>query len=340
MKPLARYATLNGYLEVCRTVGIEPRPLMTSMGIDAAGLGMQDRWVSAAAIARLLELSAVRSGHDDFGLLLAEQRQFSSLGPLSLVVRDEPNVRSAMRILSRYNHVYNEALRAQVFEASDVTTVRIDADLGEPIEARQFVELAVAALFRLLRSFIGARWQPLAVCLPHSAPADTSTHRRIFGAVVNFDHDFAGIVIETRDLDSPNRMSNPALRQYTHRVLDSFADPRDVSVAHRVRESIEILLPTGRCSAELVARSLGTDRRSLHRRLAETGQTYSTILNSARTELAERMVGRTGVSLTEIADLLAFSAPSSFSRWFHEQFGCSPTQWRIQAGTASGSVDT
>ncbi|QSE93745.1 AraC family transcriptional regulator [Rhodococcus pseudokoreensis] len=335
MKPLARYATLIGYLDVCRDVGIEPVPLMKDAGVDVGGLGTQDRWISAAAIARLLEQSAAQSGREDFGLQLAVRRQFANLGPLSVVVRDEPDVRSALRILARYTHVYNEALQPHLHEANGVMTVRIDTNVGEQIEARQFVELGVAAIYRLLRGFIGSRWKPLAVCFPHPAPADVSTHRRIFGGTINFDSDFTGIVIESRDLDSPNRMSDPSLRPYTHHILASFGEPGDVSVALRVRESIEVLLPTGRCSAEQVARSLGIDRRSLHRRLTETGETYSSILNSVRTDLAERMVGSARPDLTEISTLLAFSAPSSFSRWFHGQFGCSPTQWRLQHQSSS-----
>ncbi|MFD0531731.1 helix-turn-helix domain-containing protein [Kitasatospora arboriphila] len=37
-------------------------------------------------------------------------------------------------------------------------------------------------------------------------------------------------------------------------------------------------------------------------------------------------------SLTEIADLLGFSAPSAFSRWFREQFGCTAREWRERRG--------
>lgn len=328
MKPLARYASLYGYLDLCRSLGIEPAPLLKGAGLDPAGFGLQDRWIPAAAVARVLEESAARSGCDDFGLRMAEHRQFSNLGPLSLVVRDEPDTRSVLRILSRYEHVYNEALHMRMSELNNVATIHIEADVGEPVEIRQFTELAVAVTHRLLVGFLGARWRPVAVCFTHPAPTQTGPHRQLFGPVVNFDHDFCGIVLVASDLDVPNRMSNPLLRPYTKQILESFGSPNDVSVAGRVRESIELLLPTGRCSAEQVARSLGSDRRTVHNHLARTGESYSSILNSARAELAERMVGNTLHTFAEIAELLSFSAPSNFSRWFHGQFGCSPRQWR------------
>ncbi len=330
MKPLARYASLNGYLELCRSLGIDPAPLMRSAGLDPSGLALQDRWVPAAAIARLLEQSVEASGREDFGVRLAERRQFSNLGPLSLVVREEPDVRSALRVLTRYAHTYNEALRTRMSEVNGLVTLRIELDLGEALETRQSIELAVGVLHRLLRDFLGGGWRPLTVCFPHTAPADTATHRRLFGPVVTFENEFAGIVIEAADLDATNKMSDPLLRPYTQQLLDSWEPVDDVTIMSRVRELIELLLPTGRCSVEQVARSLGGDRRTVHRRLAESGESFSTVLDSTRAELAERMVANPRLSLTEIADVLAFSAPSNFSRWFRGHFGVSPSGWRAQ----------
>ncbi|ANS24876.1 AraC family transcriptional regulator [Rhodococcus opacus] len=336
MKPLARYASLNGYLELCRSLGVDPVPLMRSVGLDPSGLALQDRWIPAAAIAHLLEQSVEASGHEDFGVRLAERRQFSNLGPLSLVVREEPDVRSALRVLTRYTHTYNEALQTRMSESNGLATLRVELDVGEATETRQSVELAVGVLHRLLRGFLGGGWKPLAVCFPHPAPADTATHRRLFGPVVNFDHEFAGIVIDAGDLAEPNKMSDPLLRRYTQQLLDSWEPSDDVTIVSRVRELIELLLPTGRCSVEQVARSLGVDRRTVHRRLAESGETFSTVLDATRVELAERMVANPRLSLTEIADVLAFSAPSNFSRWFSGRFGCSPSRWRAQRAGDTG----
>ncbi|MBC2641178.1 MULTISPECIES: AraC family transcriptional regulator [unclassified Rhodococcus (in: high G+C Gram-positive bacteria)] len=330
MKPLARYASLNGYVELCRSLDVDPVPLMRAVGLDPIGLGVQDRWIPAASIARLLDRTAVASGYADFGARLAERRQFSNLGPLSLVVREEPDVRSALRVLTRYEHTYNEALRTRMSESNGLVTLRVDLDVGEAVETRQSIELAVGVLYRLLRGFLGGGWKPLAVCFPHSPPADAATHRRLFGPALNFGHEFAGVVIESGDLDAVNKMSDPLLRPYTQQLLDSWEPSDDVTIVSRVRELIELLLPTGRCSVEQVARSLGVDRRTVHRRLAESGASFSTVLDATRVELAERMVANPRLSLTEIADMLSFSAPSNFSRWFSGRFGCSPSRWRAQ----------
>jgi AraC-like DNA-binding protein len=331
MKPLARYAALNGYLELSRSVDLDPLPLMRAVGLDPAGIGVPDRWIPAAAIVELLERSAAISGQDDFGLRLVERRRFSNLGPVSLVIREEPDIRSALKFLMRYQLMYNEALRMRLSESDGVATIHIGTDLGEPAESRQATELAVGVLYRLLRDFVHPGWQPVAVCFAHTASADRSTYLRVFGRMVKFEQEFNGILMYSTELDSPNRMSDPDLRPYARRFLDSLDAPTGVaSTLKRVRELIELLLPTGRCSLEQVARSLGVDRRTVHRHLADSGETFSSVLNSTRVECAERMVANQRYSLTEIAELLAFSSPSNFSRWFRGQFGCSPRQWRNQ----------
>ena len=331
MKPLARYAAVGGYLELSQAVGIaEPARLMRSVGLDPAGLSVQDRWVPAAAIARLLERSAELSGHQDFGLLLAGRRRFSQLGPLSLVIREEPDVRSALGVLTRYQSVYNESLRMRLSEVNELATVRVGIELGEPIYPRQSIELVVGVLHRLLVGFLNPVWRPVAVCFAHGAPTDRGPHRRFFGPAAQFEREFNGIVLYASDLDAPNKMADPLLRSYAQPLLDSLEIPDDAPILRRVRELIELLLPAGRCSIEQVARSLGVDRRTVHRRLAANGETFSSVLNSTRSELAERMVANRRYSLTEIAELLSFSSPGNFSRWFRDQFGCSPSQWRSQ----------
>lgn len=335
MKPLARYASLNRYVDLCRTVDVDAVALMRSVGLSPASLANPDQWVPAASIASLLERSAAESGHEDFGLLLAGLRRLSNLGPLSLVIREEPDVRSALDVLMRYEHTYNESLRIRLNEVNGLATLRISLEVGEPVDTRQSVELAVGATLQILRSFLGSRWQPVSVGFTHNAPKDTSTHRRILGETVEFDHEFTGIVFFAADLDAANQLSDELLRPYARQFLDSLPASETSDTLSRTKELIEVLLPTGRCSVEQVARSLGFDRRTLHRHLAESGDTFTAVLNSVRSSLAERFVSNPRYSLTEVAVHLGFSTQGSFSRWFRTQFSMS----RARGGLSARSAD-
>src|SRR4051794_18843767 len=99
MRPLIRTNTLTGYAGLARSLGLDPAALMAGVGLNIRDLDVPDRWIPAAPAARLLELSAEQSGCPDFALRLADLRQLGTLGPLSVVLRDEPDVRSALGLL-------------------------------------------------------------------------------------------------------------------------------------------------------------------------------------------------------------------------------------------------
>ena len=219
--------------------------LMASVGLDVADLAAPDKWIPAAAVARLLELSAERSGLEDFGLRLAGLRRLSTLGPLSVVLRQEPDLRSALDLLIRYEHSYNEALRLRLDEASDLATMRLWFEFGEPAPTRQALELATAALLghrpRAARAGSGSRCRSAS---PTSAPAVARRPPRALraAAAVRARVHRAGLLrrpSSTPPTRRPTRCCGPTPQQF----LQALRAPRAATVTGQVRELVELLLP-------------------------------------------------------------------------------------------------
>lgn len=330
-RPMVRSATLGGYLVVARSLGVDGPDLMRSVGLNPSDLAVPDRWIPAADVARLLDVSATASGRLDFAVRLAEQRRLSTLGPLSVVLREEPDLRSALRLLLRYEHSYNEAIRMRLDETPEIATMRLWFEFGEPVRSDQALSLGVAALHGIIRECVGPNWRPLASCFAHRAPPDLESYHRVFGAGLQFEHDFSGLVFYTRDLSAANPLSDPLLAPYAQRFLESVVSPRATTSRERVKELMEFLLPLGKCTMDHIARSLGVDRRTLHRRLADEGTSFSALLHSTRAGLAEHYLANDRYTMTDVSQLLGFTAPSAFTRWFHQQFGMSPSAWRARA---------
>jgi AraC-like DNA-binding protein len=331
MRPGVRCATLDGYVGLTRSAGLDPARLLADEGLTVADLAVPDKWVPAAAVARLLERAATESGLEDVGLRLAGLRRLSTLGPLSVVLRQEPDLRSALGLLCRYEHSYNEALRLRLDEAGDLATMRLWFEFGEPAPTRQALELATAALLGIVRELLGRRWEPLSLCFSHRAPASPAAHLAAFGPRLQFGHEFTGLVFYAAELDAPNTVSDPLLRPYTQQLLRALPAPPAATVTGQVTQLVEMLLPLGRCSTHQVARSLGVTQRTLHRQLAAEGRSFSSIVHETREALAERYLASDRYSLTDVSELLGFTAPSAFSRWFRQRFGVSPTEWRTTA---------
>ena len=58
MQTFVRCASLNGYVELARSLGLQPGPMMRRVGLDPADLATPEKWISAAAVGRLLSNSA------------------------------------------------------------------------------------------------------------------------------------------------------------------------------------------------------------------------------------------------------------------------------------------
>jgi AraC-like DNA-binding protein len=337
MRPGVRCATLDGYLGLARSAGLDPARQLADVGMTVADLAVPDKWVPAAAVARLLERSATESGLEDFGLRLARLRRLSTLGPLSVVLSQEPDLRSALGLLCRYEHSYNEALRLRLDEAGDLATMRLWFEFGEPAPTRQALELALAALLGIVRELLGRQWEPLSLCFTHRPPASLAAHLAVFGPRLQFGHEFTGLVFFAAELDAANTVSDPLLRPYAKQLLQALGAPPAATVTGQVTQLVEMLLPLGRCSTQQVARSLGVTQRTLHRRLDAEGQSFSSIVHGTREALAERHLAAERYSLTDVSELLGFTAPSAFSRWFRQRFGVSPTEWRATSLQPAGT---
>ena len=93
---LIRSASLTHYAEVARSAGLDPYRMLSEFGLPPGCLKEPELMVPIDAVRRLLEASAERSGVEAFGLLMAEARRLSNLGPLGLLIREQPTMRLAL----------------------------------------------------------------------------------------------------------------------------------------------------------------------------------------------------------------------------------------------------
>ena len=319
MRRLIRSASLTGYAEVATTARLDPRRMLEEFALPPAALREAELKVSVDAVRSLLEASAERSGLEAFGLLMAEKRRLAHLGPLGMLMREQPTMHHALQSLARYANRMNQAMFLTLEEAGDVVVLREELIVGGAGSIRQSTELVIGVVFLSLRELLGASLKPLRVCFAHDAPADRLVHRRVFGELAEFGHDFNGIVFARRDLATPNPKADPVMARYARELMEASFASRPLATDN-VREVILAQLATGRCSIDSAAKQMGTSRRTLHRQLAREGHTFSQIVEDVRRELASRYVADKHRSLAEVSELLGFAAPSGFSRWYKRHF--------------------
>jgi len=333
MGRFVRSASLTGYREVASAAGLDSHAMLAEFGLPAACLGQTDLKLPVDAVRGLLEASAERTNLEGFALLMAEKRRLAHLGPVGLLLREQPTLRHALEALARYANRMNNAMFLTLQHTSSVCLLRGELITGGEGPARQSTELVAAVVFLSLREVLGEPWSPLRVFFAHAAPADLTVHRRVFGDAVVFGQDLNGISWPRDRLDVPNRQADPILARYARDLVNSTFTDRGL-MTDQVRELVLTQLASGRTSIDAAAHQLGLSRRTMHRQLLREGHSFSGIVDDVRRELASRYLADKHRTLAEISELLGFAAPSGFSRWHRRNFKDTASRKRVKRARA------
>jgi PmbA protein len=144
MTALARAAVLTNYLEVARHLGLNGQSLLSQAGLSVSQLDDPNKRIPVAAAVSLLEESARVSGCETFGLRMAELRQLSDFGEISLLLSHQRTLRDALQVIVQYRHLLNESLAIHIEEAGKTVIIREEVVTDRPAHSRQAIELAVA----------------------------------------------------------------------------------------------------------------------------------------------------------------------------------------------------
>jgi AraC-like DNA-binding protein len=324
-KRVVRSGTLFGYMEAAREVEVDGDALLHSVGLRRDFVDSPDSLISLDAFVDLLEASANQSGRADFGTRMAIARGVPDYGVVSLLLREEATLEEA---LSTYiAHIHHHCIGMYV---------DLDTRFGKPFLSVQIVsegpstqvmQFAACGLVQLIRWLVGPHWNPDAICHEHSRPARTTIQTSFMRCETRYDQVISGILLG-RDalkltvITSPEVLRRQAKALITQ-TLGSTSDQFEVQVARILNQKLH----DSSCSADTLAASLGINRRTLHRRLASKGLSYSAMLQQVRSDAATRLVEINTMPLTEIAEAVGFGSLSSFSRWFQASFGCCASEW-------------
>lgn len=95
-----------------------------------------------------------------------------------------------------------------------------------------------------------------------------------------------------------------------------------------IRAAIRRLIPEGRSQIGSTAMIVGMSVRTLQRRLAETGVSYSDLVDEVRLASALSLIDDRSIRLSDVARRLGYADAANFDRAFRRWTGYSPSQVR------------
>jgi AraC-like DNA-binding protein len=243
-----------------------------------------------------------------------------------------PTGLSRIEALSDHVHRENSAVKIDVrSECADLRVVC--AVLG--FQNSPFVGFAewkvIAGVIDIVRTAVGPDWRPSEITFvsrgrPSDAALEAYGNTRILtgqprGSVLVAAADMAQTCIDRRS--TPDVVDDPLVRA---RTPSGLGDAWDFVTA--LRAIIRPYLAQGHPHLSLAAEIVGISERTLQRRLAQSGSTYSDIVQDARFSIASDLMADSDMNIADIAFAAGYENAPHFSRAFKRLTGMTPRDYR------------
>ena len=328
--PMARGGLTRLAIARLESAGVPVAPILGRVGLTPELIAEPEERLSVRSQIAFLDEAAIALNDDCIGFTLARDHDPRQIGLLYYVMASSRTLGEALKRLSRYSTVTNEALAFGYREGN-----RLIVNLsytGVPRHSdRHQVEFCMFAAIRICRLLTGLNLVPEYFSIAHHRSGDVSEMVRFVGTKVEFgaDADELALDVDARELPLIHADSylNDLLLKYCEAALAHRRD--DASpLRTRVENAISSLLPHGRALVEDVARSLGMSKRTLARRLSDEGLNFTEILQQLRRDLAVRYLDDRRLHVSKIAWLLGFHEVSAFTHAFKRWTGKTPSEIR------------
>ncbi len=318
--------------EVVRRRGISAKQL--AVGIDLPPRVLIDPHVRVpvGAMAALFERARGLTGEPALGLDLGLSVRPTLYGNLGFALMSAANLGDAIELTIRFGPLVTTALSIRLRVEGPHASLTLDelADFGS---SRDVVVLA--ALLAVRQVGVALAGRPLSTGVIELALPEPSYAAALVvaGVRVRFECPVHRLVFDATSLEIPSAMHDPmALRL----ALESCQQDLDrLGPQARWSETVRSHLARqdGYPSLEKVAVQLRKSPRTLKRRLAEEGATFSALRDLELRERALTLVRTSDLSYAEIADRLGYKEVASFHRAFRKWTATTPGGCRRAAGT-------
>ena len=286
--------------------------------------------LTAPALGLLVEAAAEMLGDPFLALRLPAELTPRTYGLGELAVRASPTGGEALGRMARYAPLEHDRLVLALEPREDRVALTCEVR-GHPRGlTRPAHEYVLASVLTRLRALTGLSGGPRAVWFLHARPRRLEPLERFFGTErLDFGRADSGLLLDAAWLAAPVRTADARLLATIEPLAEALLRARapagdfPATVAARIAESLE-----AGPDVETLAARLHMSKRTLQRRLEESGLGFLELVERVRAERARELLGEPQRSLADVAFHLGFSDVSSFSRSFRRWTGLSPGRYR------------
>ncbi|MEO1668943.1 MAG: AraC family transcriptional regulator ligand-binding domain-containing protein [Chloroflexota bacterium] len=313
-----------------RDMGISSQDALRYAGLPLDLLSRKPLIVTAEEYFRLWDgVATVLRDNPTFPLDLATSRTPESFSPPLFAAFCSQNLNIAAKRITYYKPLVCP-LNLSVETTLNQTTIKIGSlsDYDDPSSSVILMEL----IWWVHMARLATR--------EHLVPLRIHTSVNITEQTVYEDYfrthitksDFNGVTFSAQDAVRPFLTANDAMWSFFEPQLNQRMQDltQNATYTEKVRACLIEILASGQYKVEDVASRLAVSRRTLQRHLSNEGTTFQQVLDGLRKELAHHYLAKSEYSSGQIAFLLGYEDPNSFSRAFRSWTGQTPDAARAR----------
>jgi AraC-like DNA-binding protein len=325
-------------MALVKRCGVSSDDLLSGAGVDTETLANPRARLSVPTMVGLFERARSLTREPAIGLHIGLAIRPTLYGNLGFAFMSASNIRESIDLAIRFSPIVTTSLRFRLRVEGRAASIVVDelADFGS---ARDIVILAVLVSLRQIGAVLAERdltTSAAEIALPEPSYAGNLAEANL---PVRFDCPAHRLVFDARSLEVPYAMASPMAlqlaRAHCQQELDQFGAPT------RWADSVRGLL--ARCdprlrSLEDVAAALHQSTRTLKRRLAAEGVSFSALRADELREWATTLARSSLFTSAEIAERLGYSTVTNFDRAFRRWTSTTLVEFRRAASPSPASA--
>lgn len=302
---------------------IAPSALLDGLPITRDALAEPATRVPLRVCEVIVARAYARTGEPSLAFIAGSHMKLSSHGFLGFAAMTASTIREALELATRYASTRTGAIGLALYVEGGTASIVIEerAELGA---LREFVVIALMfGLMQLGRSLTGV---PLdgAAELRFAEPAYARSLG--LGARLRFAQPDHRLVFASELLDLPLTTADAAAKRLAAEQCERELAALDAGFLGVVRGAIRAA--DRATSITAVAKRLHVSPRTLKRRLAEHGTTFSAIRDEDRRQRALLLLADRSLSIGEVGTRLGYTELPNFTRAFRRWTGETPAEYR------------
>ena len=304
--------------------------LLKEVGLQKADLSSPENRLPQTPVLHLIERAASLTGDASYGLRLGAAGDPRDRGLLGFIALNSPILIDAMNNIQRFYKLAREGGDFEIERTGAQVALRFRvADLALR-GLRQNSEFLAATIVRGCRDLTCQSISPVRAEFIHDEPKDSVEYANFLGCPVKFGAEWDAVIYTEEIARLPVRGADTKLLEVLEATCQKLLGPTPKSrdLVREVRQFIIERLPTGSASIDTIAEEMGVSSKTLERRLAGQGQSFSALLDRTQFNAVRHYLEETDMRLTQVAYLAGYTEPAALVRAFKRWTGETPHKFR------------